>query len=90
MLLATNGCIRRISKHAGAPTPPVAVQTNQLEMTESEIDEFIKQLEKKWSQKPEEAEREYYQGLDELMRAAIEGDVEKMKSLLEAGHAVDP
>ena len=36
------------------------------------------------------APREWYRRLDVVMRAAYEGDVEKMKSLLEAGHTVDP
>ena len=89
-LLAAGGCAGRISKRGGAPTPQEVVQTNRLGMTDGEIDEFIKQFEKRWSQTPEEVQREWYRGLNELMRAAIEGDVEKMKSLLEAGHAVDP
>ena len=33
---------------------------------------------------------EYDTGLDDLVRAAIKGDLERMKSLLEAGHPVDP
>src|SRR5436309_5343455 len=84
MLLATSGC--RSRNQSSVPMSPVVLETNRMGMTQSEVEEFMKQFVKSLPVTP----AEYDTGLDDLVRAAIKGDLERMKSLLEAGHPVDP